>query len=88
MDGESTRQDVPERPAATAAGGDAGVSDRIRELEHVIVRCEGMVRGLQQRVTDLELAHRTARKRALLFRLALLLLLLSAYVLVRARYSA
>lgn len=87
MDGESPGENAPQSSASTSGALEGG-SDRIRELEHVIVRCEGMVRGLQQRVTDLELSHRTARKRALVFRLALLVLLLSAYVLVRARYSS
>lgn len=73
---------APERGAGTSES-----TDRVRRIEQVLVRCESQLQGLQQRVADLEAAHRAGRKRALLFRLSLLLLLLAAYVFVRSRYA-
>lgn len=75
------------RDARAASPSNEAVLERLRELEHLLVRCEGTVRGLQQRVSDLEAAQRLGRRRALLFRLALLVLLFSAYLIVRSRYS-
>lgn len=93
MTGESTDEGVGETERGADVGADAPEGselpkNRLRELERIVVRLEGQVLGLQQRVVDLEAAQRLGRKRALWFRLALLLVLLSIYVIVRARYSS
>lgn len=74
---------------STEAGSTADEpwAERIRALERIVVRCEGQIEGLQQRVAELELARRVGRRRALWLRLALLVLLLSAYVVLRGRYA-
>ena len=94
MKGESPDEDVGEIDHGAAEAGTSArdaeqpLQERLRETERLVVRLEGQVVGLQQRVAELEGAHRTARKRAVWFRLALLLVLLSIYVVVRARYAS
>ena len=94
MKGESSGEHVGETEQGAAAGASTSAhdadqlpKDHLREIERIVVRLEGQVLGLQQRVVELEGAQRVARKRALLFRLALLVALLSVYVLVHARYA-
>lgn len=73
-------------PEQAPGEGTSSGSERVRRIEQALVRCEGQLQGLQQRVADLEAALRLGRKRALYFRLGLLVLLLTAYMLVRSRY--
>lgn len=81
--------DAGSAPSKPMSGDDTGsLSERVRHLEQVLVRCEGQLQGLQRRVADLEAAQRLGRKRALYFRLGLLVLLLTAYVFVKSRYAS
>lgn len=75
-------------PEQAPGEGASNGSERVRRIEQALVRCEGLLQGLQQRVADLEAAQRLARKRALYFRLGLLVLLLTAYMFVRSRYAS
>ncbi len=94
MTGEPPDQDVGRIDHGAAEGGTSAgdaeqpLQDRLRETERFVVRLEGQVVGLQQRMAELENAQRVGRKRAVWFRLALLLVLLSIYVVVRARYAS
>lgn len=74
-----------ERPVSTETTDPP--ASRLQEIERILVRCEGEIRGLKERTTALEGMYRMGRRRALWYRLGLLLLLLSIYVLLRSRYA-
>jgi hypothetical protein len=90
-------ENFPEREASTLESSQRGAAavevtgrvepDRLRELEQSVSRCEAQIRGLQQRLQELDGQAARSRQRALFLRLGLLVLMLAAYLILRSRLS-
>lgn len=90
-------ENFPEREASTLESSQRGGAavevtgrvepDRLRELEQSVSRCEAQIRGLQQRLSELDARAASAKQRALFLRLGLLVLMLAAYMILRARLN-
>lgn len=90
-------ENFPEREASTLESSQRGAAavevtgrvepDRLRELEQSVSRCEAQIRGLQQRLQELDAQAARSRQRALFLRLGLLVLMLAAYMILRSRLS-
>ncbi len=90
-------ENFPEREASTLESSQRGAAavevtgrvepDRLRELEQSVSRCEAQIRGLKQRLQELDAQAARSRQRALFLRLGLLVLMLAAYMILRSRLS-
>lgn len=65
----------------------ATTDSRVVRLEARLGRLEGQVRALQDRVAEMTAGDRTRKQRALLFRLALLAVLLALFFIVQMQRS-